>query len=177
MGEAGVTVTSPTGLDTFNTLSREECEAALLLCCSSPRWAAAMQRMRPFHTEAALLDAAADVWRALSHADWLRSFAAHPKIGERGPVSRWSSQEQASVATADDDVLEELAAVNPEYEARFGYVFLICATGRTAEEILAELKRRIENPPATELQEAAAEQERITAIRLGKLLAELGATA
>lgn len=170
-----MTVAAATGLDRFNALPRAECEAALLRCCGAPRWAAAMERMRPFHTEPALLDAATDVWRALPSADWLRAFAAHPKIGERGPVSRWSSQEQGGVAGADEEVLEELAAVNPEYEARFGYVFLICATGRSAVEILAELKRRIENPPAAELLEAAAEQERITAIRLGKLLAELGA--
>jgi OHCU decarboxylase len=165
------------GLDALNSLDAPDAEAALLRCCGSRRWAGTMRSFRPFHTEEALLDAARDVWRALTRNDWLQAFAAHPRIGERlAAGARWSAAEQAGAAGAEDDVLSELNALNAEYEARFGYVFIICATGRNAEEMLSELKRRIELAPREELLNAAQEQERITALRLGRLLTELEAS-
>jgi 2-oxo-4-hydroxy-4-carboxy-5-ureidoimidazoline decarboxylase len=176
VGEARLTVAhADPGLATLNRLARSDAEASLLRCCGARRWAGLMERMRPFHTRRALQEAASDVWRALTPADWLQAFASHPQIGDRGQVSTWSKQEQAGAAGADDDVLDQLAALNAEYQARFGYIFIICASGRSATGILAELERRIENSPADELREAAGEQERITELRLAKLLTELGA--
>lgn len=162
-------------METLNALARSDAEASLLRCCGARRWAGMMERMRPFHTRGALQDAASDVWHALTPADWRQAFASHPKIGDRGRVSAWSKQEQAGAAVAEDDVLDQLAALNAEYQARFGYIFIICASGRSATAILAELERRIENSPADELREAAGEQERITGLRLEKLITELGA--
>lgn len=163
-------------LEALNALSEAEAEAALLRCCGAPRWARLMVRFRPFHTYAMLSDAASDCWRGLTSDDWRQAFAAHPKIGAQAPVSQWSAEEQAGTAGIEEDVLDELAALNAEYEARFGHIFIICATGRTAEEMLAELKRRIENSRPAELVAAAAEQERITELRLRRILTDLGAT-
>jgi OHCU decarboxylase len=111
-----------------------------------------------------------DVWWSLEGGDWLEAFAAHPRIGER--AAGWAGEEQSGVRGADDEVLGRLNSLNHDYERKFGHVFLIFATGKSAAEILAELERRLANDPATELRIAAGEQAKITRLRLQKALAE-----
>lgn len=157
------------GLAVLNAWASQDAVESLLRCCGSRRWAEAMAAARPFATEADLFDAADRIWNSLAPADWLEAFAAHPRIGGT-PTSKWSRAEQAGVEGASSDVQDELARLNLEYEARFGHVFLICATGRSADEMLAELRRRLHHHPAEELRLAAAEQAKITRLRLEKLL-------
>lgn len=160
-------------LDEFHRLEPEEAAAALSACCGSRRWASALAMRRPFGSLAELQEAAEEVWWGLEAEDWLQAFAAHPRIGERPAgterPSRWSAQEQAGVAR-DDALRKALARGNREYEERFGYRYVVCATGKTGEEMLAILHRRLANDSQTELREAAAQQAAITRLRLGKLL-------
>ena len=116
-----------------------------------------------------LLDAAARIWWSLKREDWLEAFAAHPKIGERSD-SKWSQQEQAGASGASNKTLAVLNEANRAYTEKFGYIFIVCATGKTAEQMLALLKQRMGNDPETELRIAAEEQLRITHPRLEKLL-------
>ena len=162
--------------DYLNGLPESDSRAELLRCCASTRWSAAMVAARPFASDAAVLAAADRAWWALGPEDWLEAFAAHPRIGDRAsPDARhattreWSRREQAGAATPDEEVRAALAAGNAEYERRFGHVFLIRATGRSAEEILAALRRRLGNDPDKELREAAGEQAEITRLRLERL--------
>jgi 2-oxo-4-hydroxy-4-carboxy-5-ureidoimidazoline decarboxylase len=163
-------------LGPINGWSEEEARAAFLRCCGSTRWAERMAASRPFREEADLLKAAEDVWHALGRADWLEAFAAHPPIGDLDALRAkfaatraWSVEEQAGVAGVSDEVLRGLAEGNRAYRDRFGYTFIVCATGRTAGEMLDLLRQRLANDPDTELRAAAAEQARITRLRLGKL--------
>ena len=154
-------------------------QAAGLLaeCCGSTRWVRAMVERRPFRRREALLSAAAEVWRSLAPADWKEAFAHHPRIGERtgalpqGVQGRvWSASEQAGVDSAGDQTRRALAEANRAYEARFGYTYIVCATGRTAEEMLALARKRLANDPTSELRVAAGEQEEIARLRLQALL-------
>jgi OHCU decarboxylase len=160
----------------LNGLDEEEARAALLACCGSPRWAAAMVARRPFADLADLLAAAEKLWWRLGPADWREAFAAHPRIGERpageGRAARWSSGEQAGVAAAGAAVRDELARANREYEDRFGHLFIVCATGKGPEEMLAILRARLADDRETELRTAAAEQAAITTLRLRRLIEE-----
>jgi 2-oxo-4-hydroxy-4-carboxy-5-ureidoimidazoline decarboxylase len=159
-------------LDRFNHLPEDKAVAELLAVCHSRRWADAVAAGRPYADVAALQRAADEVWTGLSPEDWLEALEAHPRIGERGGASAdWSRQEQAGVGDAGEDVRERLARGNADYEARFGHVFLISAAGRSADEILAALERRLGNDPRTELREAAGEHRRITRLRIEQLLA------
>ena len=130
---------------------------------------------RPFGSRDAALSAARDVWFALSHADWLEAFAHHPKIGDVASLRRrfpathhLSSQEQAAVSGAPNTTLAALAEGNRAYEEKFGYIFIVCATGRTADEMLALLRARLPNDPDAEIRIAAEEQAKITALRLNR---------
>jgi 2-oxo-4-hydroxy-4-carboxy-5-ureidoimidazoline decarboxylase len=159
-----------------NALPPEEARDALARCCGSARWVAGMLARLPFPSTAALHAAADDVWRSLGAADFLEAFAHHPKIGERtaaktgaAPTSTWSAEEQSRAAAAPADTAAMLAALNQAYAARFGYIFIICATGRSADEIVGALRARLGNDPDAELSIAAAEQARITHLRLEKL--------
>jgi OHCU decarboxylase len=166
-------VSGLTRLEWFNRLSDEEAASELLAVCHSRRWAKEVAAGRPYADLAALQRAADEVWLGLGPEDWLEAFAAHPRIGEGGGASAdWSRQEQAGVGGAGPEVQDRLARGNAEYEARFGYVFLISAAGRDAEEILAALTERLGNDPATELRVAADEHRRITRVRLERLMAE-----
>jgi OHCU decarboxylase len=165
-------VSGLTRLDRFNQLSDEEAAAELLAVCHSRRWAKEVAAGRPYADLAAVARAADEVWLGLGPEDWLEAFAAHPRIGKAGGASAdWSRQEQAGVGGAGDDVRDRLARGNAEYEARFGYVFLISAAGRGADEILAALTDRLGNDPATELRVAVEEHRRITRLRLERLVA------
>jgi OHCU decarboxylase len=155
----------------FNELSKEEAVGALLLVCHSRTWAEQVAAQRPYSDLDALLTAADDVWMALRPEDWLEALDAHPRIGERGGRSaEFSEREQAGFGAAADDVQAAIAAGNAQYEQRFGHVFLISAEGRTADEILANLRSRLDNDGDVELRVAAEEHRRITRLRLQRLL-------
>jgi OHCU decarboxylase len=155
----------------FNAASNEEAVRLLYGCFANHGWAAKVVGGRPYADLTAVLASADAAWSGLVPADWLEAFAAHPRIGERGGSSAAASdREQSSAGDASAATLAALAAENRDYESRFGHVFLISATGRTAGEMLAELRRRMSNGPATELQVAAGEQRKITKLRLEHLL-------
>jgi 2-oxo-4-hydroxy-4-carboxy-5-ureidoimidazoline decarboxylase len=166
------------GLDVLNTVGRAEAVAALSACCASRRWAERMAALRPFPLLEAVLAAAEETWWRLEREDWLEAFAAHPRIGERaaeGPADRgWSAGEQAGAAGMEAARATRLAEANREYEERFGWVYLVCATGKSGDEMLDLLERRLGDDPEHELRVAAGEQAKITRLRLEKLLAELG---
>ena len=160
----------------LNALTAQDAQRALLDCCGSRAWARAMTDARPF-ADAAALHARADAeWDALGREDRLEAFAAHPRIGERAAAAastshaRWSAQEQAGASGADADVAQALVEGNRAYEARFGHVFLICATGRSGAEMLAALRERMSNDAERELHVAAEEQRKIMHLRLEKLV-------
>jgi OHCU decarboxylase len=161
----------------LNRLPAEEARAALLACCGSARWASEVAALRPFWDVGQLLNIGGRVWRELPREDWLEAFRAHPKIGEKqaeketGAEARaWSEGEQARAREAPAGTLGALAEANREYEGRFGFIFIVCATGKAAEEMLAILRERLNNDPDTELRVAAGEQWRITELRLKKFL-------
>lgn len=129
-----------------------------------------MMLARPFANDAQVFAIAEGAWRGLNQSDWLEAFAAHPRIGGLAR-DKWAQAEQSGAAAASDTTRKALADGNLEYEKRFGHVFLICATGLSADLMLAELKRRIGNDAAKELELAAGEQEKITRLRLEKLAA------
>lgn len=151
---------------------------AMIACCGSKRWAAAMVARRPIPSIVALSKVADQIWRTMQEADWLEAFACHPRIGERRTVhataqsAAWSKQEQAQTSTAGDRVLAELADGNELYEQRFGFTYIVCATGKSAKEMLHILNRRLSCDRETELHEAAEQQRQIMQIRLGKWLVE-----
>lgn len=169
-------------LAAWNAAGESAALEAMLACCGSKRWAAAMVALRPVRNVEELSEAADRVWRSMQEPDWIEAFACHPRIGqritERAPVhagaqsAAWSRQEQSSVSAADKRVLEELAEGNLLYEQRFGFTYIVCATGKTTEEMLAILKRRLASNRETELREAAEQQRQILQIRLGKWLIE-----
>jgi 2-oxo-4-hydroxy-4-carboxy-5-ureidoimidazoline decarboxylase len=160
----------------LNALPPAEAETRLRACCGSRRWVSELAARRPFADAEALLAAADAVWWSLDPADWDEAFRAHPRIGERkaapsqgAQAAAWSAQEQ-STASVEGEVAAALAAGNRAYEERFGRIYIVCATGKTAAEMLAILRARLANDPATELRAAAAEQAKITRLRLEKLL-------
>ena len=170
-------------LDELNALEAVTAERELLRCCGSARWARLMAAARPFPSVDAMLAKADTVWSSLGSDDWLEAYAAHPRIGDTpgsgglggsvgsGTESRdWAEQEQAGVGTASHSVRDRLADANRRYEARFGYIFIVCATGTRAEEMLAMLERRLTNHPDEELPIAAEEQRKITRLRIAKLV-------
>jgi 2-oxo-4-hydroxy-4-carboxy-5-ureidoimidazoline decarboxylase len=163
-------------LDRINGWSNDEAQREFRRCCGSRRWAEAITALRPFASEAAVFESAERLWWALEHPDWLEAFAAHPRIGDMDALrarftatAAWSMHEQAGVAGAPEDVLRRLAEGNQAYEARFGYIFIVCATGKSAAEMLALLVERLDNRPEDELRIAAAEQARITRLRLERI--------
>ena len=135
-----------------------------------------MAEARPFTSVEAMAAQADAIWWALDRSDWYEAFAAHPVIGGRGSgasgTAAWSDEEQAGVAPAAEQVRRRLAEANRDYHERFGYIFIVCATGRTADEMLGLLDRRLEHDPEYELRVAAEEQRKITQLRLTKLLEE-----
>lgn len=166
------------GLSRFNSLPVADAERELRACCGSTRWIEGMLARRPFASGEALLEAADAVWAEAGPDDWHEAFRAHPKIGESkaqagqsATAKSWSSQEQSGAKSASDETKQALAEINREYESRFGFIYIVCATGKSADEMLAIAKRRIGNAPDDELRIAAAEQHKITRLRLEKLLA------
>lgn len=162
----------------WHQLPSREAENEIMPCCGSTVWAAEMSNRRPLENEAALLAASDEIWLRLSETDWLQAFHSHPRIGESvthastDKSAAWPAQEQQKVADAADAVKIALAEGNREYERRFQHIFIVCATGKTASEILAILRRRLHHDAATELREAAEQQRLITQIRLKKWLGQ-----
>jgi len=177
-------------LAAWNAAAESEALDAMLACCGAHRWAAAMVAERPIGSVESLSTAADRAWSTLQEQDWLEAFACHPRIGggigggsgARKPVAvgahasgksaAWSSQEQSQAGSAGERVLAELAEGNALYEQRFGFTYIVCATGKSAEEMLAILKRRLKSNREAELREAAEQQRQIMQIRLGKWLIE-----
>lgn len=148
-------------------------------CCGSTRWVSEMIAARPFGSREAVFAAADRIWSSLSASDWVEAFEHHPRIGERTSAvaqgkrgAEWSSREQAGIENAGDGVRKALAEVNQEYERRFGYIYIVCATAKTPEEMLALAQKRLRNAAAAEVRVAAEEQRKITRMRLEKLLEE-----
>ena len=168
-------------LAALNALDPDAATRAFLGCCGSTRWASGMTVARPFASADAMADAADRIWASLDPNDWLEAFASHPRIGAGGAGragaggaggASWASDEQAGVQSATSDLRHRLADGNRSYEARFGYIFIVCATGKSAGEMLAILELRLRNDPEVELTIAAEEQRRITRLRLAKLIAD-----
>ncbi|MGZ4490471.1 MAG: 2-oxo-4-hydroxy-4-carboxy-5-ureidoimidazoline decarboxylase [Nocardioidaceae bacterium] len=160
-------------IEDFNAAPADEVTAALLACCAVPGWAAAIAEGRPYADAPALLARADQAARRLTPAEVDLALAAHPRIGERpagaDPEAAWSRQEQAAV-DRDDETARALAEGNRAYEDRFGRVYLVCASGRSGAELLADLRRRLGNDDATEAAVVADELRKIALLRLGKVV-------
>ena len=164
-------------LQAWNQLELAAAAAEVLPCCSAQQWARGLALARPLDDEQSLLATSDKIWLALGRADWDEAFASHPRIGEKkipAVASResaeWSHQEQGSVANADNETREQLQRGNTAYEERFGSTYIVCATGKTAEEMLTILLRRLHNTEEQELLEAVEQQRQITQLRLRKWL-------
>ena len=168
----------------FNRLPDEEAGALLAHCCGASRWVNGMLAGRPYDSFTEVIARAGLVWRDTGPADWAEAFSHHPRIGETrteapvGPAARrWSAEEQAGMAAADAGARRALAEANREYEQHFGWIYIVCASGRRPEELLENIRGRMANAPDQELAVAAAEQERITRQRLGRLFSDQEAGA
>ena len=177
-GRASQAADRLTGIERLNQMAQAQAAKALLDCCVSKKWVEQVLARRPFSDAAGLYDAADDAWATLSRRDWLAAFHAHPAIGgkkaaakQTATAQRWSAGEQSVAQKASAETLAVLAAANEAYQTTFGHVFLICATGKTSEEILKAIQERLANDPEVELRMAADEQKKITRLRLEKLLA------
>jgi 2-oxo-4-hydroxy-4-carboxy-5-ureidoimidazoline decarboxylase len=161
----------------LNGLDEAAAAAALRRACGAKRWVERMLARRPFVSTAELLASADAEWRASSPDDYREAFAHHPRIGEDlaelrrrfQSTASLSGREQAGMAVADEATLHELREANAAYRERFGFIFIICATGKSATEMLEALRRRLDNDPSTELAIAADEHAKITQLRLGGL--------
>ena len=169
------------GLRRLNSLSPELAQAELREVCGAPGWAEAVAAGRPFGDQDALTAAAEAAWDQLPRAAWVEGFAMHPRIGEGsrrtgGEASAWSREEQAGMAAAAEHARAAVAAAQREYERRFGWPYIVCATGRSAQEMLADCRARLANDPDGEFVVAAGEERRIGRLRLEKLLTTGGQT-
>lgn len=165
------------GIEELNQLPREAAESELMKCCGSSEWARAVAEARPFGSVDELLATSDRIWERLEPADWLDAFSHHPQIGEQksespqaAEASRWSAEEQSGTHGTNDDTRAALVAANRAYLHKFGYIFIVCATGKSTAQMLALLEQRLPNNPEAELRIAAEEQRRITHLRLRKLL-------
>ena len=160
----------------WNKLDHASAVASILPCCGSARWARELVETRPIHTEAELLARSDAISRALSPDDWHEAFRSHPRIGEKktpaatAQSAEWSRGEQGGMVRSSTDIRAALEQGNQLYEQRFGRIYIVCATGKSAEEMLADLQRRLHNDVETELHEAMEQQRRITRLRLRKWL-------
>ena len=168
-----------TGLQELNSLAADEAEAEFLKCCGSKNWARQLTAARPCASLEDLVNKSDQIWWALGPADWLEAFHSHPKIGEKKAAAvtavaaqQWSEDEQSGIRDSAQQTIQALADLNRAYEEKFGFIFIVCASGKSSEEMLANLRNRLGNNPAEELRNAAAEQAKITRLRLGKLIGE-----
>ena len=166
-------------LDQLNHLPVQRAWAAFERCCGASAWVEQMCGARPYPDRNALLVAAELAAEPLTGEDWLEAFAHHPRIGDAAALrerfaatAAWAGDEQRAAAAATEQTLEALAAGNREYEQKFGYIFIVCATGKSADDLLGLLRQRMRHAAGIELAVAATEQRKITRLRLEKLLAE-----
>ena len=163
-------------LEELNQGDSEQACIELLKCCGSSQWTEKMLAARPYKSVSHLLELAGQIWSDLGEVDYLEAFAAHPKIGASKPpdnaknTESWTSKEQAGMMSADEQTKLKLKTKNQKYAEKFGYIFIVYATGKSASEILELLRIRLENSPETELEIAAGEQMKITNLRLNKML-------
>lgn len=164
-------------LSRWNQLSAEPAALEIMSCCGSSAWAHELVAERPFESEESVITASEKIWNHLGAQDWLEAFSRHPRIGEHhapaavpAQSAAWSAQEQRDAATVEDQTKAALIEGNRAYESRFGRTFIICASGKSAGEILATLSERLLNDADTELRVAAEEQRKITNLRLKKWL-------
>lgn len=165
-------------LHNLNTLPESEFKQALFNCCGSTAWVNKMYALLPFEDLVELLNDAEEQWFQCTEADWLQAFTHHPKIGDIDALKKkfastaqWAGNEQGAVAQASGETIQALAKGNDDYEKKFGFIFIVCATGKSAEEMLALLQQRLPNNREEEIQIAAGEQNKITQLRIQKLLA------
>ena len=163
-------------LEELNTLPDREASDKFSICCGASKWVEQMTDYRPFQNKDELFDLAEKTWSSLTRKDWLEAFSHHPKIGDFESLrtkfqktAELSKSEQKGINGVSEDILRQIDEGNRLYEDRFGYIFIVCATERTAEEMLTLLKERLENDPEAELLIAAKEQNKITRLRLEKL--------
>ncbi|MDB5096593.1 MAG: 2-oxo-4-hydroxy-4-carboxy--5-ureidoimidazoline decarboxylase [Cyanobacteria bacterium RYN_339] len=162
----------------INSLRPSEAFEALERCCGAHRWVEGMVAARPFSSPQAMFDAADRIWKNMGQHDIHEAFSHHPRIGQDvaslrkkfASTAGWASQEQAGAAAATEETLQGLAQGNRDYEAKFGHIFIVCASGKSAAEMLGLLQARLGNEQEPELAVAAEEQRKITRIRLEKLL-------
>ncbi len=165
-------------LEELNKISQPQLKEELLKCCGSSTWVKMMMAYFPADSMEGLLEQAEEIWYECSEDDWKEAFAHHPKIGDVESLTKkfastaqWASGEQSGVNTAATGTITALAEGNRLYEEKFGYIFIVCATGKSAEEMLTLLRDRLTNDPEKEIKIAAAEQNKITKLRLQKLIA------
>ncbi|CAN5892050.1 2-oxo-4-hydroxy-4-carboxy-5-ureidoimidazoline decarboxylase [soil metagenome] len=158
----------------FNKLTVNEATEYLFACCGSANWSSLVMKHFPFKDEDTLVSVATDVWyNECNETDWLEAFTHHPKIGDvKSLTEKFAGKEQAAVGTASATIIEALAKANTDYEAKFGFIFIVCATGKSAAEMLRLLNDRISNSRDEELNIAMGEQHKISIIRFQKLLDE-----
>ena len=168
---------SQIGLERLNGLPPSEAENELLKCCGSKNWARRMASERPFASLDRLAETGERIWWSLEPGDWLAAFHSHPKIGEQKAAAKttveaqqWSEDEQSGIRNSAEQTMAALAELNRVYEENFGYIFIVCASGKSSEEMLRILRQRLGNAPDEELHIAAAEQAKITQLRLRKLI-------
>ena len=166
-------------LKDLNKLQTKELKEALVKCCGSSVWVNELAITFPIHDKDELYQKAEDIWFNLAEKDWREAFTHHPKIGDINSLkdkykdtAEWAAGEQKGVEQSSADTILQLSEANQQYEDKFGYIFIVCATGKSAEEMLHILNARLENAPEVEIKIAVAEQNKITRIRLEKLLAE-----
>jgi 2-oxo-4-hydroxy-4-carboxy-5-ureidoimidazoline decarboxylase len=166
-------------IEEWNAMSDNAAAEAVLPCCGSHAWARGLAARRPLSTLPELLAASDAAWWSLAEADWQEAFDSHPRIGEQHPVRTatnaslaWSAGEQQAADLSDGTAKAVLAEGQREYEAKFGHIFIVCATGKTSREMLDILMQRMQNTPEAELRETAEQQREITHIRLRKWLAQ-----
>ena len=161
----------------LNEMDTDEAGKIFSQCCGSSNWISRMVKCRPYSSEFELIKNSEEIWFALNKNDWIEAFEHHPRIGDLNSLKEkysdtklMAGKEQSGVESASDKVLSELSTFNKEYENKFGYIFIVCATGKSADEMLSLVRERIHNSAEEEIHIAAAEQNKITKLRLEKLL-------
>jgi len=159
-------------LSSFNNLDKETVAKKLFSCCGSRKWVSLMMETFPYESGKTMVEKATVAWYdKCDKEDWLESFTHHPKIGDRKSLSeKFAGKEQESVASASGEIIEALAKANKEYEKKFGFIFIVCATGKSASEMLQLLNDRLRNDKEAELNIAMAEQHKITLLRFKKII-------
>ena len=163
-------------LEEFNNLIAKEAKHELFKCCGSTHWVENVIKYLPFISLESLKAISDNVWWDCKKEDWLEAFSQHPKIGQKAMEKKfeatksWAENEQSGTQNADEQLLQELIQANSNYENKFGYIFIVCATGKTAQEMLELLNERLNNDAEKELNIAAREQNKITHLRIDKLI-------